>query len=122
MSDQTVLLCLPPDVDQPPSVQLTLGHGILPVQRGLREQVFVASLKHGYGDAGNFMFYSVNQPRTPDLPSVDMFLQAHPLHRVEIKHELMISQLGPSYSNSNEEVYDIEINFHDMDSIMQFLS
>ena len=71
--------------------------------------------------ADRFIF-AINQPCTPDLPSVDMFLQAHPLHRVEIKHELMISQLGPSYSNSNEEVYDIEINFHDIDSIMQFLS
>ena len=69
-----------------------------------------------------FIFAINQQPRTPDLPTVDMFLQAHSLHRVEIKHELMISQLGPSYSNSNEEVYDIEINFHDMDSIMRFLS
>ena len=68
------------------------------------------------------MTVSFHQPRTPDLPTVDMFLQALHIHRVERKYEIMISQLGPSYSNSNEEVYDIEINFHDMDSIMQFLS
>ena len=68
------------------------------------------------------LIYAIHQPRTPDLPTVDMFLQALHIHRVERKYEIMISQLGPSYSNSNEEVYDIEINFHDMDSIMQFLS
>ena len=53
----------------------------------------------------------IYRPRTPDLPIVDMFLQAHPLHRVEIKHELMISQLGPTYSKSNEKMCIIEIYF-----------
>ena len=31
--------------------------------------------------------FAINQPRTPDLPTVGMFPQAHPLHRVGIKHD-----------------------------------